>query len=101
MRKAIFDNVFSSDAEYAHQRSPWTVIENKAGAVRGKTDFRIFVGADDLLLDWNRIYHEKLQDLGVEHEWGVVPNSPHDLEIVMQNWEGDFFDYYTRVFDVK
>ncbi len=97
-RRAIFDNVFSGDTEYANARSPWTVIENNANAVRNKTSIRIFVGADDGLLDWNRDYHTKLDDFGLDHEWGVVSNSPHDLEIVMQNWEGDFFDHYRRAF---
>lgn len=98
-RRAIFDNVFSGDTEYANQRSPWTVLENNADAVRGKIKVRVFVGADDGLLAWNRNYHMKLEEFGIEHEWGVVPNSPHDLEVVMRNWEGDFFDYYQRVFD--
>jgi endo-1,4-beta-xylanase len=100
-RRAIFDNVFSGDADYARERSPWTVIEKNADAVRGKTSMRIFVGADDFLLDWNRNYHEKLEELGIEHEWGVVPDSPHDLEIVMRNWQGDFFAYYERVFTAE
>jgi len=97
-RRAIFDNVFSGDAEYARARSPWTLIEENAEAVRNKTSVRIFVGADDGLLAWNSNYHSKLAELGIEHEWGVVPNAPHDLEIIMQNWEGNFFDYYQRVF---
>lgn len=100
-RRAIFDNVFSGDVEYAAERSPWTVIERKADEVRGKTNIRIFVGADDFLLEWNRNYHQKLDELGIEHEWGVVPNSPHDLEIVMQNWQGDFFEFYRRVFNSR
>ena len=97
-RRAIFENVFSGDFEYARERSPWTVIGNNADAVRGKTSIRVFVGADDGLLDWNRNYHTKLDELGIEHEWGMVPDSPHDLEIVMQNWEGDFFAHYKRAF---
>lgn len=97
-RRAIFDNVFSGDTEYANARSPWTVIEKNADAVRNKTSIRIFVGADDGLLDWNRNYHTQLDELGIDHEWGVVPDSPHDLEIVMQNWDGDFFDHYRRAF---
>ena len=97
-RRAIFDNVFSGDAAYADERSPWTIIENNADAVRNKTSIRVFVGADDGLLDWNRNYHTMLDELGIEHEWGIVPDSPHDLEIVMQNWEGDFFAWYERVF---
>jgi endo-1,4-beta-xylanase len=98
-RRAIFENVFSGDAEYAHARSPWTVIENNADKVRGKTTVRVFVGADDGLLTWNRNYHAKLDELDIEHDWGVVPNSPHDLEIVMQNWQGNFFAFYERVFE--
>jgi endo-1,4-beta-xylanase len=97
-RRAIFDNVFSGDTEYASERSPWTIMENNADKMRGKTSIRVFVGADDGLLDWNRNYHELLDELSIEHEWGVVPRSPHDLEIVMQNWEGDFFDHYRRAF---
>jgi len=100
-RRAIFDNVFSGDAEYANARSPWTVLKDNADAVRGKSSVRIFVGADDGLLGWNRNYHTQLDELGIEHEWGVVPNSPHDLEIVMRNWEGDFFDYYQRAFSTE
>jgi len=57
-----------------------------------------YVGADDGLLEWNRNFHTLLDNLAIEHEWGVVPNSPHDLEILMQNWEGDFFGYYRDVF---
>jgi len=97
-RRTIFDNVFSGDAEYARERSPWTVLQENADAVRGKTSIRVFVGADDGLLDWNRNYHAMLDELKIENEWGVVPGSPHDLEVVMQNWEGNFFDYYQRVF---
>jgi len=97
-RRAIFDNVFSGDTEYANARSPWTVLPDNADVVRGRTNVRIFVGADDGLLGWNRNYHTQLNELGIEHEWGVVPNSPHDLEVVMRNWEGDFFEYYRQAF---
>jgi len=100
-RRAIFDNVFSGDPEYASERSPWTLIETNADKVRGKTSIRVFVGANDGLLDWNRNYHALLDELNIANEWGVVPNSPHDLEIVMQNWEGNFFDYYQRAFSAE
>ena len=97
-RQAIYENVFSSDGEYAARRSPWTVIRENAGAIRDHSKMRVFVGAEDGLLEWNRNYHELLDELGIEHDWGIVPDSPHDLEIVMQNWRGDFFAYYERVF---
>jgi len=98
LRRAIFDNVFSGDSDYALAHSPWQLIEDAAEEMRGNTNVRIFVGADDGLLEWNTKYHELIAELGIEHDWGIVPNSPHDLETVMQNWEGDFFDYYRRIF---
>ncbi|MFQ6003947.1 MAG: alpha/beta hydrolase [Woeseia sp.] len=97
-RRAIFENVFGGDPGYARERSPWRVLEAAAENIRGKTSMRVFVGADDLLLDWNRNYHSALDDLAIEHQWGIVPDSPHNLEILMQNWQGDFFEYYRRVF---
>ena len=97
-RRAIFDNVFSGDLEYAREQSPWHVIREKADKIRNNTRVRIYVGADDGLLDWNSNYHSLLDELDIEHEWGVVPNSPHDLETLMQNWNGDFFAYYRQVF---
>jgi endo-1,4-beta-xylanase len=97
-RRAIYDNVFSGDADYANERSPWQVIAKRADAIRGNVSMRVFVGADDGLLEWNRNYHDVLDKYGIEHEWGVVPDSPHDLETLMRNWQGDFFAYYGRVF---
>jgi endo-1,4-beta-xylanase len=97
-RRAIFDNVFSGDIDYAGQRSPWTVIKADADKIRDNSKMRIFVGADDGLLGWNQNFHAQLDLLGIEHQWGVVPNSPHDLEVVMQNWEGNFFEFYVDHF---
>ena len=98
-RRAIFDNVFSGNSEYATQRSPWTVIKANADKIRGKSKMRIFVGADDGLLGWNRNFHAQMDLLGIDHQWGIVPDSPHDLEILMQNWEGNFFEFYIEHFD--
>ena len=98
-RRAIFDNVFSGDNDYAGQRSPWTVIKADADRIRGKSNMRIFVGADDGLLGWNKNFHAQMDLLGIDHQWGIVPNSPHDLEILMQNWEGNFFEFYIDHFN--
>ena len=100
-RRAIFDNVFAGDIDYARETSPWQILGSKADSLEEGLSIRIFVGADDGLLAWNRNYHAALEEHGVEHEWGVVPDSPHDLETVMTNWEGNFFDYYRRAFGEK
>lgn len=97
-RPAIFDNVFGGDFDYARERSPWTWAEANSGAIAGRTHVRIFVGEEDGLLDWNRDFHALLEDRGVSHDWGVVPRSPHDVEILMRNWPGDVFAHYREAF---
>ena len=97
-RRAIFDNVFGGDADYASERSPWEWVEKNSQQIRGNTKVRIFVGADDGLLAWDTNYHELLNTLDIDHEWGVVPDSPHDISLIMQNWQGDFFSYYRELF---
>jgi endo-1,4-beta-xylanase len=97
-RRAIYENVFSGDEAYAAEHSPWTMTRRHADAIRDNTIVRVHVGADDGLLEWNTNYHLLLDELDIEHEWAVIPNSPHDLEVLMQNWEGNFFAYYGRVF---
>jgi len=97
-RRAIYENVFGGDAGYASQRSPWVWAQKNAEQIKQRTRVRVFVGADDGLLAWNQDFHELLNTHDIQHQWGVVPNSPHDVGIIMQNWEGDFFSYYRTLF---
>lgn len=93
-RQAIFESVFGGDMAYADQRSPWTIARRRADAVRGRMRIRVFVGEEDGLLDWNRDYHELLEELDIPHQWGVVPGATHDIERLMEKWQGDYFSYY-------
>lgn len=100
-RRAIFENVFDGDLDYAMERSPWNWVKKNSEKIRDNTSVRIYVGAEDGLLSWDTDYHELLNSLNIKHEWGIVPNSPHDLGIIMQNWPGDFFSYYSKIFSEK
>ena len=97
-RKAIFENVFGGDIDYANERSPWTLLNSNADQIRKNTNIRVFIGANDKLLQWNKNFRDLLVDNNINHQWGVVPNAPHDIELIMQNWVGDFFSYYNELF---
>ena len=97
-RKAIFQNVFSSDIDYASERSPWQLAKARADAVRNGTSIRVSVGELDDLRDWNEQYHRLLDELSIDHDWTIVPDGPHDLEALMKNWPGDYFAWYSRNF---
>ena len=98
-RAAIFTNVFGGDLDYAWERSPWRWVEKNAGKIRNRQNVRLYVGAEDGLLEWDRRFHELMVERNITHEWGVVPNSPHAIGALMQNWEGDFFAFYRLAFE--
>ncbi len=97
-RREIFDAVHGGDMAYAEKHSPWAVVRDNADRIRGETDVRIHVGALDGLLERNQRYHMLLEELGIDHEWSIVPDAPHDLAVLLANWEGDPFTFYANAF---
>ncbi len=98
-RAAIFSNVFGGDLDYARERSPWRWVVKNARQVRKRQRVRLHVGAEDGLLEWDREFHDLLDKHKIQHDWGVVPNSPHDIGALMRNWEGDYFAFYRDAFE--
>lgn len=100
-RLSIFDAVYAGDMDDAKARSPWNVVAESAETVRARSTVQMFIGSEDGLLERNQRYHELLTELGIEHEWGVVPDAPHNLETVLENWPGgDPFAFYAKAFGV-
>ena len=97
-RPGIFDAVHGGDMAYAEKHSPWSVVRDNADRIRGKTEVRIHVGADDALVERNERYHELLEELGIDHEWSIVPDAPHNLAILLANWDGDPLTFYANAF---
>lgn len=63
--------------ERFEQSNPWTLVEKNADRIRGRTAIRVVVGDRDGLKDANRRFHEKLEQLGLAHEYHVVPEAGH------------------------
>ena len=97
-RREIFQAVFGADAEYAGTHSPWTLVRKNADRIRDRTFVRVHVGQKDGLKEWNENLHELLTELGIEHDWFVIPNSTHNSRQVFANWPGNLFDFYGRAF---
>ncbi len=97
-RRGIFDAVHGGDIAYAEKHSPWSVVRDNADRIRGETEVRIHVGADDALVARNERYHELLEELGIDHEWSIVPDAPHNLAILLANWDGDPLAFYANAF---
>jgi endo-1,4-beta-xylanase len=57
--------------------NPWRLVERNVERIRGRTAIRVVVGDQDGLLGTNRQFHEKLDALGLRHEFHVVPEASH------------------------
>lgn len=93
-----FRDVFGGDIRYARANSPWTLVQQNADRIRGKTFVRISVGDKDGLLARNAEFHTMLVRLGIDHTWSVVPNCTHSPEELFANWPGNPFEFYAAAF---
>jgi endo-1,4-beta-xylanase len=82
----IFQDAFAGDRERFRAEHPFQLLEKNAARLRGRTHIRVGVGQDDNLLARNRELHERLEKLGIAHEYHVVPGVAHNSR-----------DYYTKL----
>lgn len=93
-----FREVFGGDVRYARANSPWTLVQQNAARIRGRTFVRISVGDKDGLLSRNAEFHQMLVKLDIEHAWSIVPNCTHSPEELFANWPGNPFEFYIAAF---
>jgi len=84
--------------KYFRAASPWTLVENNADGLRGRTFVRIGVGKEDNLLERNEKYHKLLERLGIEHEFFVVPGVAHNGALFYKTLGTEHFRFYQNAF---
>jgi len=77
----LFEKCFGN-LEYFHAGSPWVVVRENAARIRGRTVVRMACGDNDALYPRNRRYHELLVELGIVHEFVILPGVGHDHEAI-------------------
>jgi len=96
-RAAIFQQIYGGDKAYYKEHSPWTIAGQKAAAAKG-TRVRIGVGGEDQLKDWNRQYHELLENLGLKNEFFLVPGVGHNGGQFYRQMGEPVWAFYREVF---
>ena len=93
-RPAIFHDVYGDDAAYFETNSPWTIVEQNADRIRGRTHVRIWVGELDQLREPNTRFHELLDRLGIAHQFSIVPGTGHlGVDVYRARGAGGFSFY--------
>jgi enterochelin esterase-like enzyme len=91
-RERILRNVFGGDLAVFQAQSPWVIAGQHAESMRGKTRVRLAVGDRDFTAPLNRAFHERLTDLGIEHDFFMPSGVGHDTIRLLEalgkaNWE--------------
>jgi acetyl esterase/lipase len=94
-----FHSIYGGDRAYLEETNPWNVVRRNATQIRGRTLVRVFVGDQDRLLENNRRYHALLDELGIAHEFTVVPGAEHSYDDKVQ-WLGlGHFAFWAAAFE--
>lgn len=75
-RPDIFQPVFNGDVALFQKNSPWEIAQT--GRQENRPRLRLVVGTEDQTLEMNRRFHQKLDELGVAHEFEEVAGVRHN-----------------------
>ena len=90
--------VFGNDNERRVAEHPVTLARINADKLCTKTHIRIGCGSLDSLLPRNQDLHDLLTELGVPHEFEVVPDVPHNAQLYYQKLGTKAFEFYPNGF---
>lgn len=97
-RPELFASVFGGSHSYLVEHSPWTMAQRNAEALRERTRIRLVVGERDEWLSADRRFHERLLELGVPHEFSIVPGAGHHYHRLYDGLGADAFRFWSEGF---
>jgi enterochelin esterase-like enzyme len=75
---------------------PGQLARKNADTLRKQTRIRIGCGSLDDLLPKNHELHELLQQLGIEHQYEVVPDVAHNASLYYQKLGTKVFEFHRK-----
>ena len=83
------------DLERYRAASPWQLAERHLAAVQ-QLPLRIVIGSRDSTLEFNRSFHERLEQLAIPHEYLEVPGIRHDPDALLAALDRRFWTFHSR-----
>jgi len=97
-RADIFALAFGNDLDYCTANSPWTLVKENVDQIKTQV-IRQYVGEkDSRLLEKNKAYHAFMEQLGIEHVFGIAPDAGHNAVRVHEKMTDDPFEFYRKAF---
>jgi enterochelin esterase-like enzyme len=96
-RLAIFETVYGNDMDYFVLQSPWHLAEAAANGLPADLLIRQIVGTTDSMVIDNRKFHERLIELGIEHNYIELEGIGHNPMDVLNALGASNFNFYNLV----
>jgi S-formylglutathione hydrolase FrmB len=78
----IFEMMFGGDPAVFARHSPWVLLPDNAARLRAELPIRIVIGTADGLWNANQLFHELMLEHGYDHEFEVIPDVAHTLDVL-------------------
>lgn len=94
----LLDTVYGGDQSHFHAIGPRALAERRAAELADRSLIRLVVGDRDETFTNNRGFHRHLEELGIDHEWVVLPGVGHDPIAVLEALGPGNWTFHRRAF---
>lgn len=96
--QALLDDIYGGDPAYFAAQSPWTLAADYAARRRYPLKVRIILGESDAITPTNRVFSERLRELGVEHQLVTVSGAGHNPREMFSRIGADYWKFFGEAF---
>ena len=93
-REEVFRKTYGADMAYYRSLSPWVLAEENAPFLAERTRIRLVIGETDEMREINQRFHTHLSELGVPHEYVVVPGVGHTPMPLLEGLGEEGWSFY-------
>lgn len=93
----VLEATYGNSQEYFRRVSPRRIAEEHATALIAGTRMRMVVGDRDETFANNVKFHDHLNNLGIPHQWKVLPGVAHDMLAVLAALGDEQWAFYRAV----
>ncbi|MAT81072.1 MAG: hypothetical protein CMJ29_05440 [Phycisphaerae bacterium] len=94
----LLDTVYGGDEIHFQAVGPRVLAERHAAELADRSLIRLVIGDRDETFTNNRGFHRHLEDLGIGHEWVVLPGVGHDPFAVLKELGEGNWTFHRRAF---
>ena len=98
LRNMILLNAYGGDLAYFQVQSPWRLAEKYVAEGHRTTRLRVVIGDNDDTFSQSRDFTAHLTQLGIAHEYIVVPGVGHDTLSLLSGLGERNWEFYRAVF---